>query len=660
VPSGSPSGEPTYSPSAGPTGLDSASPTVSPTLEPSSGPTTGPTALSSARPTEVPSSTPTDLPTYLPSAAPSSEPSAEPSSTPSSAPSSTPTDLPSELPTSAPSVSPSYFPTSKPSARPSNPLEGFCKIETEVECTLSSGRPCDHVEKPYTLDCVGPSYVLHFSYQYCYCDESANDQGDHSVCTDLGPIVEEPVTVQCSGTYGESHLYVSPHIVEPGQRFSVTTYDSSVLPKKIECTIFNSHGKPIQKNIIDTSGSSPLTLGDKYGALQLDSCDEISCKEFFNYKVTVVNIASDPALITDATFFFNELSGDIAREFGTNPLNSGQSASLDFKFDLNICSGEDYCARIIAKASPPEGTYCAAENKRIVNFKPYGIGYDSHKPKPGYPKPNIAPYAASPVRSPASSPSGIIEIEGSCAIASGPFAGKNPAGIDWSTQKSQEAPTRVVLRYNGKACGSTHECYDGPGGKPKGHVVIKASDFSPPGTLYNSTVIDVGGLFVFEGQPIGKKTRLMVESSDGSIIYQTLFLNTASGGFALTDEFGSFEVVSFTNKKQGTLSIFGSVDVTVTLKAPGLSSGQTVIVDKVKEDSHAPIHPKSPLDLSSRFSDVVIRPGRSVPRTVPDILKEPIDLSKESSFTLVLDATGTVLPAGSSVDGSLRFTCFIG
>jgi hypothetical protein len=108
------------------------------------------------------------------------------------------------------------------------------------------------------------------------------------------------------------------------------------------------------------------------------------------------------------------------------------------------------------------------------------------------------------------------------------------------------------------------------------------------------------------------------------------------------------------------VSVFGNIDVTVSLGSSGLSSGQTVIIKTVKEDSNSPIDPKNPLDLTSRFDGMTIRPGRKVSRTIENILKGQTDLSKPSSFTLILDATGKVLPAGTSVDGSLRFTCFIG
>lgn len=507
--------------------------------------------------------------------------------------------------------------------------------------------------------------MLHFSYQFCFCDEQANDQGDHSECTDFAPLVEEPVIVQCAGTYG-GHLYVSPHIVEPAQRFSVSTYDGSVLPKKIDCTVFDSHGRPLQRNIIDTSGAAPLTLGDKYGALQLDSCDEISCKEFFNYKVFISNTASDPALITDATFFFNELSGDVVSELGTNPLKAGQSTSLDFKFDLDICSGEDYCARIIAKASPPDGAYCASESKRTINFDPYGGGakYRPYYSEPVYPKPNPVPYKdpySAPVRAPVPVPSSdIIKIDGSCSIAEGPFAGKDPSAIDWSSQTSMIAPTRVVLRYTGNSCGATPECFDGPGGKPRGSVVVKASNNAPPGTIYNSTLIESDGLFVFEGSQIGEKTRLMVESSDGSSIYQTLFLDTSAGGFSLMDEHGAFKVISFTNNRQGMVSVFGQVDITVSLSAPRLMSTQSVRLETVIEDSESPILSNKPLDLTPRFKGLSIRPGRSIPRTITNVMEGQIDLSLPNAVTLALDATGTLLPIGEAANGSLRFTCFIG
>jgi hypothetical protein len=111
--------------------------------------------------------------------------------------------------------------------------------------------------------------TIGLSYQDCDCQCGSNGQGDADSCTDFSALVEEPVTVQCASSDGAA-LTVEPLPVIPGGSFTVTAPGGGSLPDKTECTIIAPDGTQLQQVVIDTSGSVPLVIGDKFGALWLE------------------------------------------------------------------------------------------------------------------------------------------------------------------------------------------------------------------------------------------------------------------------------------------------------------------------------------------------------------------------------------------------------
>jgi len=147
----------------------------------------------------------------------------------------------------------------------------------------ADGRPCNEIESPSTLTCTDGSdiEVLAFSYQNCLCDPTANSQGDAAFCEDSAPLVEDDVTVDCNG------VDVAPATVPPGGIFSVTVPGGGPFPDTIDCSISGPDGSLLQQNVIVTSGNANLELGDKFGALQLESCNDLTCKELLCYNVAI-------------------------------------------------------------------------------------------------------------------------------------------------------------------------------------------------------------------------------------------------------------------------------------------------------------------------------------------------------------------------------------
>ena len=259
---------------------------------------------------------------------------------------------------------------------------------------LSDGRPCVEIEEPDTLVCSdgGPLQVVAFSYQNCVCDETANNQGDATFCLDFSPPVEETVRVTCVSP--GTTVIVSPESVPPGGIFSVTAAGEGPLPLTIDCSIFSSDGTELQQVVIDTSGSVDLQLGDKFGALQLESCDDLTCKELLCYSIAIANVGDVPMDVTVIDFTLNDITASILDLLEGNPtIPVDATVTVEEKIVVDICQGQEYCASVNVEASPPNGEICQDDDelKFDVNPVPPPVPMETEPPVPPPPPPTFAP-----------------------------------------------------------------------------------------------------------------------------------------------------------------------------------------------------------------------------------------------------------------------------
>jgi len=205
-----------------------------------------------------------------------------------------------------------------------------------LDCVTAGGTSCEEIEAPNTLTCTdGPDIsVVAFSYQNCLCDATANNQGSAAVCEDSAPLVEGPVSVECIG------MTVSPTTVPPGGIFSVTAPGGGPLPPTIDCSIIGPDGATLQRNVIDTSSTVSLELGNKFGALQLESCDDITCKELLCYSVDIANVGTVPMIVTVADFTLNDIPASFLDLLENPEVGVGETATIEEKVVVDICGGQ--------------------------------------------------------------------------------------------------------------------------------------------------------------------------------------------------------------------------------------------------------------------------------------------------------------------------------
>ena len=259
--------------------------------------------------------------------------------------------------------------SSIPPTRPPTGVE--CDVDVEIDCKLPDGRPCESLEPPPNNQCaVGAlTDTVQFSFQDCTCGPTANNQGSEASCDDAAPIpFTEPVTVSCTDEASGSIMNVRPTTVNPGEVFTVTSPGGGILPDKIECTIENDNGRILQTNVIDTSNDVSLQLKDKFGALQLEACDDFTCIETVCYDIDISNVGTNNMDITVIDFDFNGEVFNLLPQVEVNPLAPGQTTSIEVKRDVDICQAIEYCAEVVIEADPPSNMMCLDDDDYKFNI----------------------------------------------------------------------------------------------------------------------------------------------------------------------------------------------------------------------------------------------------------------------------------------------------
>lgn len=246
---------------------------------------------------------------------------------------------------------------------PPSPTQEDCFVEVTLDCVAEDGRLCDEIAPPSSKSCTnGPVLELvAFSYQNCACDATANDQGDATSCTDFTEPVQSPVTIECVGIDGEE-MSVSPATVLPGGTFSVVPPAGGILPDAIDCIISNDTDN-IQQVVINTTGKVSLQLGDKFGALQLESCNDLTCKELLSYSIAIDNIGGVPMDVTVVDFTLNDITASFLDLLENPTIPVDATVAIAQKIVVDICQGEEYCASVHVEADPPNGEMCQADDE---------------------------------------------------------------------------------------------------------------------------------------------------------------------------------------------------------------------------------------------------------------------------------------------------------
>ena len=348
-------------------------------------------SITSVSPTS-PSPTKVDIsnhPTGKPKS--TSEPSPDPSVNPSAV-------LFSEFPSEDPSLDPSplttYFPTLSPSKycddivtdRPTveqptgqnpslEPTNENCNVTATIHCRTDGELPCSSLEVPRMDFCDGNDLIQNLTFRVthsgCQGSHSSQSKGQkRKRCADFGTFRNEiDVHVSCKDQRGLP-LLTDPGRVSINQTVQVLSPIDGHLPAVMTCTIFDSDDKKIQVNKITLKGKENIRLYNQFGALSLESCGRLDCRENLVYTYRFENIGSSEMAVVAVDrheHYHNETKNLLQ---GHKLVIPGKSISVEEKTFINACDRSAKKVDIRVTAISRSGKNCSAVSSYTIDITP--------------------------------------------------------------------------------------------------------------------------------------------------------------------------------------------------------------------------------------------------------------------------------------------------
>ena len=548
-------------------------------------------------------------------------------------------------------------------------------MDFSVTCKTTDGVPCDQLEYPDD-SCSGPVDVLTFSYQNCSCASSENGQAD-ATCQDFKPIVDTlSVVIVCVNEQGDM-LSVDPMMVPPGGFFTVSTHDGLPLPDTMDCTLMNGRGVPFQRNTISVSGLEPLRLRNKFGAMQIEGCDELSCSAELCYEYTIANTGSDNMTVTRADRTFEGEQRSFLYLLEKNPLEPGDSFDLQEKQLIDLCTYRNERSNVVVEAEPNDGTPCrsGADFAMLVET-PFPTSAPSASPSA---PPSSGP-TDSPSVEPSLSPSAQPSVFPSLEPSSEPSDAPSSAPSHEPTNEPSAAPTDVCtfnldvgcILPNGDSCDVVAPAVEPCTGRPyrmgmllRGGYCNQSDNVQPakffcddvgegpptprsgqrvylvvvptkiPETIYFEGYVNEGEIFYMEDGGLDLQAdsniTMYTDESKSTVLQALQYHTSCSQNLRLKDTFGAFQLVEWVNEEQGVVSCFASVEYELKLNVPLDFEGDTLLVTSITATTNF----ADPLvqDLTDQASDMVIAAGDSLVVS----FNSTFDLSERRRYTIATE-----------------------
>lgn len=240
-----------------------------------------------------------------------------------------PTEAPptGEPPTNPPPTVP------PPTPRPPTDAPKICECDVRITCETDDGIECNAFQIP-TLSCASPLSSIRFRYTGGDCSTSNNAQGD-SVCVDSNggpPSDDTPVFVSCFD--GDSLL--SQEAVVPGGTISVA---ANPIPDDLSCFVTSvdtiTDATTLQR--LEFSTVSSFTAKARFGALEVEQCDDLDCIVGVTYSYTASNVGEAPINITSMTRTRDGETADLTDLVNPKELDVGESTVVEEPDEVDYC-----------------------------------------------------------------------------------------------------------------------------------------------------------------------------------------------------------------------------------------------------------------------------------------------------------------------------------
>ena len=407
-------------------------------------------------------------------------------------------------------------------------------MELDLTCETNDGRDCLSVGPPAESKCATgqPIFNLVMSYQASTCARDANQQESKSVCEDSAPInPSASVKIVCVDADAPTiAMDVEPSVVPPGGIVVITNANVGPLPTTVSCVIANSNTNVVLQAVkFDTSGKVELDLKDRYGALEVEGCDDLQCRENFIYKTIVTNNGLRTAQINELSMklAFEDDPIDLLTRFTPRalPPNTAKGAE-DIRRVVDLCTETDLSSTVSVVAVPQGNNFVGScQDRKTVTLL------------------NDPPCA--------------LNVTLNCTGVDTGFLGKNCSDITRETRTRCTCATcarELRFRYTAKQCGrnvagSGISCTNVTNSPPadRARIVFKRG----LADLFEATVDDnEDAIWSNQGNCLPDDFDVFIMRPGTNIVTQTLSINsrcsTPSFGQVLLNDFGALRFSGYT------------------------------------------------------------------------------------------------------------------
>jgi hypothetical protein len=134
-------------------------------------------------------------------------------------------------------------------------------------------------------------------------------------------------------------MTVTPGSLSTGETLTVSNPTGGPLPVGLSCTIADAENTNQRRQVveIDTSGLVELDLKDRYGALQVEACDESTCLESVTFAVEVTNASPNATDVTELNLRFDGVTSDMLQGATPSLLPRGSATFTDER-EVDVCT----------------------------------------------------------------------------------------------------------------------------------------------------------------------------------------------------------------------------------------------------------------------------------------------------------------------------------
>eukprot|EP00977_Amphora_coffeiformis_P022392 scaffold10860_cov182-Amphora_coffeaeformis.AAC.9 len=449
------------------------------------------------------------------------------------APAPAPTPKPATpAPTSQIVQRPTRAPTPRPTRAPTPSPTDACITSVSIACYTEDYISCDDVVTPNVV-CASATKKISFTYDgVSTCQDSFrfNQQSSASGntnCEDNAPLVSNVNVVCADASNTNLELAVSPSSVGPGEKFDVTN-GSNDLPSSIICSVFDGVTE-LQTNLISLTG--PLNLKEKFGSLQIQSCDDQNCLQDATFNYFIKNEGTGPLRLSAVTRGITGLPDkNLIAELSSNVIPADDRLKTTETFEIDVCEMKSIVASANVIAQALDGPGCEGEDLITFQFDP------------------------------------------TCQLDAELECEEKGTGKDCKELQSIGTPTcacagqcatELSFRYTGDNCAlrppgdNSIICIDGPG-KPE-TVRVRVGD------LFNGDVTEGDIITLSNGGNCLPDSLTFSVTDGGSSQYQLVTFSTgcSEGGIDLTDTFGGFDFSGFQCQNGPEENCFTEIDFEV-------------------------------------------------------------------------------------------------